>query len=110
MKTQTTGASSGASVVRTVQREDPYGSPCWPDGGDALTNFTPDQRPIYEEAIARYGDGSLYIGKPTREGLPNWFALRQRGRRSDNCQDLSAFWRVFEAVKAEHEAAAKEST
>jgi hypothetical protein len=73
--------------------------------GDALTNFDVRQKPIYEEAIKRYGDAMFYIGEPitwkSRQPPYECLALRYRGPRGD----LSEFWRAFERVKAEHAAA-----
>jgi hypothetical protein len=72
-----------------------------PYDDDGLTNFRPDQRPAYEEAIRRSGATYLYIGEEiTKYGWPASkyeCALRINGPR----HDLSEFWRIFEEVEKE---------
>lgn len=81
-----------------------FGSPQWTEGGDALTNFAPGDFHLYYAAIRRFGDDSLYIGKPTPNGVASYFALRQHGRPYLRA-DLSDFWRVFDGIRAELQAA-----
>ena len=72
---------------------------------DGLTNFDASERPIYEEAIRRYGDDSLYIGvamPPMGSHVPLAGDLALRRDRSIKTGDLSPFWRIFEQVRAEH--------
>jgi hypothetical protein len=71
-------------------------------GDNALTNFTPDQKPLYERAIARYhelvGEERLYIGAPIQvfgrvpAGTAYMFALRLSVDR----RDMSDFWSIFD--------------
>lgn len=63
-----------------------------------LTNFNKEQRPLYEEAIRRYGKGDVFITDD---------AYWNNGVRDDSMcalrcavdKDYSEFWRAFELVK-----------
>ncbi len=78
------------------------GSEHFSNGGDGVTNFSPDHLRVYEEALQRHGDDDLYIGK-------GWFGY-QHALHCKRRKDLGAFWRVFDQVKAEMEQSATKST
>ena len=74
------------------------------EGGTAVTNFPPKDRPIYEEAIKRYGDPNIQI-KDTPFGYHYFegdFSLHNFGPSFiDGGEGLGQFWRIFEQVKEE---------
>lgn len=84
-------------------------------GGTGITNFSPKQLPIYQEAIRRSGySGVLEVqyrpmgGNP--HAFPSDYSLHyvNKGIASLNVPwGLSPFWRVFDAVTKEFEAKAK---
>jgi hypothetical protein len=70
------------------------------DKPSLLTNFRVEERPIYEEAIRRFGDNSLVILQEafTTNGRP------LQGCNSLHCFDhkeLGPFWEIFQQVKKE---------
>lgn len=72
----------------------------WQQGGTGVTNFSEHMRPIYVEAVRRFGDANLVVHphafapcKPTYGGSLHCFRMG----------DLSAFWQVYDHVKEEFE-------
>jgi hypothetical protein len=58
----------------------------WTNGGTGMTKFDPEKLPLFEKAIAEYGDPAVFIENN---------ALHSTRR------DLSAFWEVFRRIEAE---------
>ena len=73
----------------------------WTVGGTFVTNFSLDQREIYEEAIKRHADPLLVIEERPCPPCPQEYGHALHWRNNDVKWDLSPFWRVFDAVRAE---------
>lgn len=71
----------------------------WTNGGTGVTNFTEDMRPVYVEAVKRYGDKRLRVhAKSFGKGNQNYGgSLHNHGER----KDLSDFWDIFDKVRTE---------
>lgn len=66
----------------------------WTKGGEGVTNFSKEDRRLYELAIAEYGDSAIYISD---EGVYPCGGPCLADAKP--CRDLSAFWRVFDTIK-----------
>jgi hypothetical protein len=69
------------------------------EGGTAVTNFSEHMRPVYVEAVKRYGKSFMRVAQHPYGGVP------QNYGGALHCdagfQDLSRFWEIFEQVKAD---------
>lgn len=75
----------------------------WTEGGTGVTNFSVEQRPIYELAIKLHGDKRLVIcDEPMGRfcKTEDYASLHFILTKQDSSHDLSRFWSVFEVCKA----------
>lgn len=81
---------------------------CWEHGGKGITNFRPEQLPLYKKAIAEYTkikpNHKLHIDKPMYwldgKGItPISFCLCED---YGSVSDLSDFWDIFDKLKNEN--------
>lgn len=69
-------------------------------GGTFVTNFSEVVRPVYVEAVRRFGDATLFVAdKPSHHMHGPGGSLHMLKRH----YDLSDFWRVFDQVKKDLE-------
>ena len=66
---------------------------------DLLTNFNSEQLPLYEKALNKFGDKSLFIGDKAYNNqgnlLEGYYALRTKTN-----QDRSDFWELFRNIES----------
>lgn len=74
----------------------------WQDGGTGITNFPPEDRPIYEAAILADGSGDLVLSETPFAGryspLPGHCSLHCVNPER---LDLGPFWRIFDRIQAD---------
>jgi hypothetical protein len=76
----------------------------WTRGGTGLTNFQKEELPIYEAAVARFGNPDYVI---CSKALGNeYFSSKELSDRCHSLHHLGGgdscpFWRVFEDVYSE---------
>lgn len=68
------------------------------EGGTALTNFPPEQLPIYLETVRRFGgDDYIVVNHPIPPRIPGEGGSLHHMVRGD----CSRFWELFREVKEE---------
>ena len=67
------------------------------NGGTGISNFSTEERHIYEQAIQESGDKFLCIGRPIG-GHKGYLALHDK---SPTTRDLAFFWRILDKIEAE---------
>jgi hypothetical protein len=75
---------------------------CWIKGGNAITNFDQDARPVYELAIKRYAEIAPGEKFWIDEAMPDVYGRERPDAyslcTSDKC-DKSKFWQVWRQAK-----------
>lgn len=71
---------------------------------NTLTNFTKDERPIYEKALKIYtektGKNNIFIRDTAYDGWGNLLSDHNALCKLD-CEDKSDFWRIFDNIRKE---------
>jgi hypothetical protein len=82
-------------------------SPHWTQGGSGITNFEPEDLPLYEAAIKEFGCPSLVLSDKPMDGKNYGFAMYSLHdlRRSVQSLDISEFWKTFRRLQAQSVAA-----
>jgi hypothetical protein len=73
----------------------------WCEGGTALTNFAEDMRPVYTEAVKRYGDPTFIVEAQSTPAAPYNYGGSLHWLGAGPNANASAFWAVFDQVKQE---------
>ena len=72
----------------------------WTDGGTGLTNFDPEDLPIYQEAIRRHGSKNFFISNHPMLGFLKTSGMSLHRHETG---DASDFWATFRECKKELE-------
>lgn len=85
-----------------------HDAPHWTDitPGSGLTNFSPEDFPLYEEAVRRHGNKDFIVSSTRmlgrgRDGPGGSLHYLGKFRCEEGNQALSEFWRTFYEVKRE---------
>ena len=77
----------------------------WVDGGTGITNFPPEDLPVYEEAIKQYGDSTLFVMNKPMAGYEKVskgycsFHQENTDKLKENNGCLQKFWDLFDKIQ-----------
>lgn len=83
----------------------------WTNGGTGLTNFGPDQFPIFREAVKRLGSDKFVVSEARMVGMGEKCeggSLHYLGdiRTPAGSMEVNGYWAVFNEIEREQKAAA----
>ena len=75
----------------------------WTEGGTGLTNFSPNDEPLYLAAIAAHGDPNYVISHYACDAPIHAYGSYSLHRLDikDSSRSSSAFWEIFTSLRKE---------